>query len=178
MQLKTEIICENYRFIDKVEYLAKEAFPIDEYLPPSILIQMSKNDNFKFLAIIEDNRFIGFTAIFFYQNYSYLFFLAIMPEERFKGYGSKIIEMLKSKYLNYIHVVDFEKVDINCNNYIQRQKRRNFYLKNGYKKTGLFITYLNVDYEVFTTSDEFDINIFKKLMSNINIPGFDPIYNI
>ena len=61
-------------------------------------------------------------------------------------------------------------------NYIQRIKRRQFYLKNGYKETGLFLSYLDVDYEVFCMSDDFGTREFKDMMKEIRVEGFEPKY--
>lgn len=68
-------------------------------------------------------------------------------------------------------------VDVNSNNYNQRVKRRNFYLKNGYRETGFYLSYLGVDYEVFCScNDTFDEKTFKELMTHINVEGFNPKY--
>lgn len=48
-----------------------------------------------------------------------------------------------------------------------QKKRRQFYLKNGYKETGLFLSYKGVDYEVFCMSDDFDKEEFKDMMKEI-----------
>ena len=61
-------------------------------------------------------------------------------------------------------------------NHEQREKRREFYLRNGYKETGLFLTYLDVDYEVFCMDEEFDPDAFKAMMKTIRVDGFHPRY--
>ena len=61
-------------------------------------------------------------------------------------------------------------------NHEQREKRREFYLRNGYKETGLFLTYLGVDYEVFCMDEEFDPEAFKAMMKTIRVDGFHPRY--
>ena len=58
----------------------------------------------------------------------------------------------------------------------QRIKRRQFYLKNGYKETGLFLSYLGVDYEVFCMGDDFEPQAFKDMMKEIRVEGFEPEY--
>ena len=56
----------------------------------------------------------------------------------------------------------------------QRIKRRKFYLKNGYKETGLFLSYLGVDYEVFCMDSDFEQQEFKDMMKEIRVEGFEP----
>lgn len=106
---------------------------------------MAKEDNFYFLALVDEDVFIGFMAIKIYINFTYLFFLAIDEAYQSKGYVSKAIELIKEKYPNKNHTVDIEMITKDAENYEQRLKRRNFYLKNGYKETNLFLSYLGVD---------------------------------
>lgn len=176
MRIHTEHITEDNRFWDQVNALAKEAFPPEEYLAPSALVEMAKADNFDFLALTEDNDFVGFMVVQTYKNLAYLFFLAIDSACRSKGYGTRAIETLKAAYPNKKQVVDFEMPDERSENNQQRVKRRAFYLRNGYKETGLFLSYLGVDYEVFCMDDDFEPETFRAMMKTIHIDGFDPKY--
>lgn len=176
MKLNTEHITENNRFWNEINRLAKEAFPPEEYLAPIELVKMSMADNFDFLLLTNEERFVGFMVIQTYKNMAYLFFLAIDFACRSKGYGSYAIEALKQLYPDKKQVVDFEMLDEKADNYEQRKKRRAFYLRNGYKETGLYLSYLGVDYEVFCMEEEFDTEEFKEMMRTIQVEGFDPKY--
>ena len=176
MKLKTEYITEHNRFWSEINNLAKEAFPPEEYLAPIELVRMSKANNFDFLLLTDDEQFVGFMVVQTHKNLAYLFFLAIDSSRRSKGYGSYAIEALKEAYPEKKQVVDFEMLDEKADNYEQRKKRRNFYLRNGYKETGLFLSYLGVDYEVFCMEDDFDVEEFKELMTTIQVEGFNPKY--
>jgi len=169
-------INKNFFDLNRVEILAKEAFPSEEYLAPSKLIEMSKEAGFNFLAVYDNDKFAGFVVVKLYKVMAYLFFLAVDEKMRGQGYGSRIIQKIKEIYPDYNHVVDFEMIDKNASNYSQRVKRKNFYLKNGYKETGRFLSYLGVNYEIMATNDNFDIDLFKELMSTIKIKGFKPKY--
>lgn len=61
-------------------------------------------------------------------------------------------------------------------NRVQREKRREFYFRNGYRETGLFLSYLGVDYEVFCMEEDFDAEMFKAMMETIQVEGFHPRY--
>ena len=156
--------------------LAEEAFPPEEYLAPSKLAEMAKAENFDFLALLDGDAFVGFMVVQTYQNLAYLFFLAIEPSCRSKGYGSRAIETLKAEYPGKKQVVDFEMPDSAAPNWKQREKRRDFYLRNGYRETGLFLTYLGVDYEVFCMDEDFEPEVFQAMMSTIRVEGFSPRY--
>lgn len=176
MILKTVKITENFSNMDKLDTLAQEAFPPKEYLPPSRLIEMSREDEFDFLALYDSDKFVGFMAVVTHKSIAYLFFLAIDKALRGNGYGSSALKTLRSSYPDFRHVVDFEIVDKRAENNEQRKKRRLFYLKNGYKPTGHFLSYLGVDYEIFCTDKTFDLYEFRELMSRLNIDGFHPKY--
>lgn len=66
--------------------------------------------------------------------------------------------------------------DNTSDNNEQRAKRREFYLRNGYKEAGLFLSYLGVDYEVFCMDGDFEPEIFKEMMATIRVDGFNPKY--
>lgn len=48
--------------------------------------------------------------------------------------------------------------------------------RNGYRKMGLFLSYLGVDYEVFCMGEHFDADTFKAMMKIIQVEGLDPRY--
>lgn len=59
MKLNIAHLTETSPFWNKVNILAKEAFPPEEYLAPSELVKMAQADNFDFLALLEgDVNFI------------------------------------------------------------------------------------------------------------------------
>lgn len=176
MKLKIEKIDENYRYWNNVNLLAIESFPSEEYLDPLKIIEMTKKEDLEFLSLVDDNNFVGFMVIKTFNILTYLFFLAIDKQYQSQGYGTQAIQLLKKKYPNKIHTVDLEMINDLANNKEQRIKRKNFYLRNGYKETGLYLSYLNVEYEVLCTDDNFDMNMFKEMMESFNIEGFYPKY--
>ena len=125
---------------------------------------------------MDNDSFVGFMVVQISQNLAYLFFLAINSTCRSKGYGSRAVETLKAEYPGKKQVVDFEMLDDTASSYKQREKRRKFYLRNGYKETGLFLTYLGADYEVFCMDEDFDPEVFKAMMKTIPVKGFNPKY--
>ncbi len=73
-------------------------------------------------------------------------------------------------------VVDFEMIDESAPNNAQRITRKAFYMRNGYKETGKFISYLGVDYEILCNQENFDFDKFKRMMQTFRIEGFAPKY--
>lgn len=174
--LNVKNVTQESPFWRQINILAKEAFPPREYLAPAEIVKMAQSDNFDFLALTDNDTFVGFTVVKIYKNLAYLFFLAIDEKMRNKGYGGKTIKTLKAVYPDKTHVVDFEMPDPSAPNNEQREKRRAFYLRNGYKETGLFLSYLGVDYEVFCMENSLDFDTFKDMMQTIQVEGFNPKY--
>lgn len=178
MMLNAAKITDNFPDLNKVEALAIGAFPPEEYLPPSKLIEMAKEDGFDFYALYDGDIFVGFIAVRTYKQLAYLFFLAIDSNLRSNGYGSKAIRTLLELYPGKHQVVDMEMIDESARNNEQRMKRRSFYLRNGYLPTGHFLSYLGVDYEILCMDEDFDFRTFKEMMSMLKIEGFVPRYFI
>lgn len=176
MLLKTIPITKNFIDFKKLSTLVKEAFPSKENLILSKFVEMAQNPDFDFLGLYDENLFVGFMAIKKYKKLNYLFFLAIDSVLRSSGYGSRAIKTLVDLYPNTIQIVDLEKLDETANNSIQRQKRRKFYLKNGYKPTNKYLRYLNTDYEILCMQDNFDFDAFKDMLKTIQLEGFNPEY--
>ncbi len=174
--MRTVRIEHTFSDLPLVEALAKEAFPPEEYLTPGKLIQMTMDGAVDFWALYEGDTFVGFTVISLYGNLCYLFFLAIAPQHRAKGYGSKVLKLLDALYADKQQVVDFEMIDETAPNNAQRISRKAFYLRNGYKETGKFISYLGVNYEILCKQENFDFGKFKRMMQTFRIEGFVPKY--
>lgn len=162
--------------LDKVEALAKEAFPPKEYLSPGELIQMAERGEVDFWGLYDDDSFVGFMVISLFEDTCYLFFLAIDTNIRSKGYGGQALRLLDALYPNKKQVVDFEMIDASAPNNEQRITRKAFYMRNGYQETGKFISYRGVDYEILCRDDAFDFETFKRMMLGFKIEGFDPKY--
>lgn len=176
MNLRAERITADFSDKAAVEALAFEAFPPEEYLAPDKLIEMSREDGFDFWALYDGALFVGFMAVKCFGAMAYLFFLAIEKPLRAQGYGGRALETMKELYPDAQRVVDFEMPDSAAPNARQRESRRHFYLKNGYRPTGRFLSYLGVDYEIFCADESFDFTRFQALMSTLKIDGFHPCY--
>lgn len=151
----------NLKYIDyfvsehknEIKKLYMNSFPRDERFPFWILKHCSKEKNVVFNVILEGNKLIGMEYIINYENISYLMYLAVDKSQRDKGYGSQILKDLNQEYSTII--LSIEKT----NKYLKddKQKRKDFYLRNGFNETNKFIKDNEVEYEVLCTNKEYDI---------------------
>ena len=130
---------KEYRFNkgikEDVSPLYLSAFPENER-PPLEYFYHSLNEykeNHLF-AYYENDEFIGFSYISLYEDICYIFFLAVSPQKRNMGYGSKIIDLIKNKYKDYVLLLVYEEVDKKYDDYLFRKKREEFYTRNGFKE--------------------------------------------
>ena len=113
------------------------AFPEDERPPANIYFKNFKKDINQLFGFYDGDTFIGFASVTFYKDICYLFFLAVKEEQRDKGYGSKIISILKEIFKDYVLLICYEEVDEKYPDYENRLRREKFYVRNGFIKNPL-----------------------------------------
>lgn len=137
----------------KISRLYKLSFPADERAPMWLLAFKSKSENVDFWGLYSDDEWVGLAYVISEGKASYLFYLALSENLRGKGIGSKALQSLKKHYAGQRLFLALEQLDESAKNYEERQKRRNFYLKNGMKPLPLTIREASVTYDVMGTGD-------------------------
>lgn len=99
------------------------------------LLIMALQKDVYFEAIYEGEEFVGLIFMASSQSAVYLAYLAITPEKRGQGYGSIILKHIKKRFSDKQIILDIEPVKKSALNYWQRQKRLQFYRKNGFNET-------------------------------------------
>lgn len=140
--------------IPKAKNLYINEFPGYERYPFWLLTYKSKKENSDFYAIYDDNEYIGLLYLTYYKDIVYVFYLAIDPSHRSKGYGSRILQHLRKVYKDKRLLLNIEKVDSFADNYEQRFKRKRFYEKNGFKNTDFEIEKKDIVYEILYLGEE------------------------
>ena len=100
-----------------------------------------------------------------YSGIAYVGYLAVEEELRNRGYGSEILKAVCFMYALHRVVVDIEIVDENAENYEERLHRRDFYLRNGFQRTGIGYYIFNVDYELLSAHGTVTKQEFRDLIS-------------
>ena len=135
--LRKTIYTDQINIKEDVSTLLVEAFPENERPSVDFFFENIKKDNNELIAFYDDNAFIGFTALAFYQDICYIFFLAVSPTKRHQGYGGQILETIKNDYQDYILLLAYEEVDSKYSNYLERVNREQFYIKHGFINNNL-----------------------------------------
>jgi GNAT superfamily N-acetyltransferase len=129
-------ITRNLPEYKEIVAIYKQEFPAAERIPVPLMNMFAKRKSVDFLAFYDDDKFIGFAFFITHKTLTFLFFFAVKPSEHSKGYGSKILSYLRERYVGNRIVLLFETVNPNVSNNVQRIRRREFYIKNGYVPSG------------------------------------------
>ena len=155
----------NYK--KQIKRLYETAFPKEERAPLFFLYYKTKKENYNFYAIVDEDDFAGLIYTMEDAGMVYVFFFAIADEKRGKGYGSKVLAMMKDKYPGHtitLMIEDMQEKD--ADNYEQRIRRLNFYERNGFTQLHIHIKEADVRYELLGTQKGVTQKGFLQLMKN------------
>ena len=116
-----------------------------------------------FLAYYDGDDFVGLAYILQNEAVVYLFFLAVNPNIRYRGYGSAILQDVKDLAGNRPVVLAIEPMDGKADNFDQRLKRVRFYEKNGFHITAYYYHEGSETYQMMANTKQIDIDAIKKL---------------
>ena len=166
----------NYK--KQIKHLYRTAFPSNERAPLPLLFHRSDNGRDSFFAVLDNDEFIGLVYTIQTEKMLYVFFLAVTEDKRGKGYGSKIIHIIKKMYPEKVITLLIEDTtDKNADNLSQRLNRLKFYESNDFKQLNIKINEAGVNYELLGTATTITKNDFLALMKDyLGIVLFKIIY--
>lgn len=136
------LLTPDHTDIPKVKKLFEEAFPENERtMSMDDILAHADELPIDLIGIYPDETpddFAGFFLTFKSDASVYLVYFATCPEKRSGGIGSKAIGALKEFYGEKPILFSYESVYEESDNAEQRERRRSFYLKNGFFETGWF----------------------------------------
>lgn len=165
--------------IDKINV---ESFPVGERMDISLQLELCGEGRLDLMGIYDGDALVGFTTIFPWAGMDYVFFLAMDPSARSKGYGAKTLDMIKKRYPDDCVVLDIEYTGRPSEDHELRCRRRNFYLRNSFRSSSYLLTYCGMEFEVlFSGIGPFDRNAYLGVLGGISemlvskgIRGFEP----
>ena len=122
------------------------------------------------LGIYTDENPDEFAGFFFGvrgETGIYGIYLATRPELRSTGIGSKAFKAVLEYYGDTPFWFSYESTFEESDNAEQRERRRKFYLKNGFYETGWFGKLNGTEFILASSREEFDKEAFDKLMAFI-----------
>lgn len=147
MELQMKVNTE-YTY-DEVVKLYNEAFPKRCKISFESLIEHIETGEGELTAYYIKKTFVAFSYVCYFKDIIYLFYFAVDPEQRNRGYGTTILKYLKMKYRGKKFILAAEALTGKKKGEAQRQRRLAFYEKNGFNRSKYIIRENKVLYEVF-----------------------------
>ena len=164
MAIKAKKVSHKLVEYPSICYLMKSAFPKNEQFPLWLLRLLTIRKNINFRAFFDDDQFCGILYTAENSKYIFVLYLAVNDKIRSKGYGSQMLQWLKQSTSKAI-VLNVEAINDNATNFKQRERRMEFYKKNGITDTGYSFIDEDERYSVLSSdSEHFDIKEYNSLL--------------
>ena len=145
---------------EQVRRLYESAFPKEEQIPWKDLMRLMKTMSLDFTVYYEDENLVGLTIVYPRPQFNWFWYFAVPEELRGQGIGQRILTQLIEKYKGKSNILDMDSPEQVCENSEQRKRRHAFYLRNGFRDTGVGKSFKGIDYTImmngegtFTQSD-------------------------
>jgi len=123
----------------------------------------------------EDDVFCGFTFDVTEGDIFFVMFFAVNSEIRNRGYGSAILDFIRSKYPRKEIMLHIEPLDEAEANYSERVRRLRFYEKNGFYDTGYDVDEVGGTFYVLSTAQTFDEKAYLRLFRKMSFGFWQPV---
>lgn len=131
-----EIKEANKKQISRIRRLYKTAFPVAER-KQWVKIEKQLGGCTEVLSIMEDGEFRGLIINMLNDDIVLLDYFAVDEKYRGNGIGTKVLKAFRERYKGKRMELEIEVPEENAPNNAQRLSRKDFYLRNGLKETGL-----------------------------------------
>lgn len=150
----------------------KEAFPIEERweLHHALHYEIPAD----VMGLYEKGKPVGLFMALSDEATVYVCYLAIKKEERNQGYGSRALQLIFDYYQGKQICLDLEKQDPDAVNWKQRQRRKAFYLRNGFYETHYSMNFWDLSFELLCHDPVFNADGFEKLCVKLTTDDIDP----
>ena len=138
---------------DDVRRLYETAFPKEEQIPWKDLMRLMKTMSLDFTVYYEDENLVGFTIVYPRPQFNWFWYFAVPEELRGQGIGQRILTQLIEKYKGKSNILDMESPEQVCENSEQRKRRHAFYLRNGFRNTGVGKSFKGIDYTIMMNGE-------------------------
>ena len=165
----------------QVKALYESAFPANERIPiKHLLDDKIKREFWAFFN--KDNgenaaapKFCGFSNSITHGSITNIVYFAVVPELRSRGYGSQILQVIREQHPDTRIVVDIEVEEDSkdAEELERRNRRRDFYLRNGFGASPVDYHWQGEHYRLLTAGGTVTEKEFRDFWKEIlkNVPG-------
>ena len=157
----------------QVKALYESAFPANERIPIKHLLDNKIKR--EFWAFFDGDLFCGFSNSITHRSITNIVYFAVVPELRSRGYGSKILQAIRKQHPDTRIVVDIEVEEDskNAEELERRNRRREFYTRNGFDASPVDYVWQGEHYRLLTAGGTVTEKEFRDFWKEIlkNVPG-------
>ena len=164
-----------------IQALYESAFPANERIPIKHLLDNKIKREFWAFFEKEGSEngaaptFCGFSNSISHGDITNIVYFAVVPELRSRGYGSKILQAIREKHPDTRIVVDIEVEEDSkdAEELERRNRRRDFYLHNGFGSSPFDYVWQGEHYRLLTAGGTITEKEFRDFWKEIlkDIPG-------
>ena len=160
-------------WLPQVKALYESAFPANERIPIKHLLDNKIKR--EFWAFFDGDLFCGFSNTITYGSITNIVYFAVVPELRSRGYGSQILQVIRRQHPDTRIVVDIEVEEDSkdAEELERRNRRRNFYQRNGFGSSPFDYVWQGEHYRLLTAGGTVTEKEFRDFWKEIlkDIPG-------
>ena len=160
-------LAEGNRYLESFRELYEGSFPPLEKKPFDFMRERAEAGLMSFWAMEEGGEFIGLVITMEAGGRALLDYFAIHPKFQSNGYGGRAIHALLKVFEGKKFIFEIEVQDQNAPNAEERRRRKEFYLRNGLKETGVFVNLYHTDYELITPDGSVTIEDYCGILSDV-----------
>ncbi len=154
--------------IRKIRKLYVESFPENERFSLGMMLR-NKSGHYETFAFYNEGVFCGFAILLNSLDISHIIYFATVPEMRGKGLGAKALSSIGRIKSGMRIIVDIEREIPGCEENEIRRRRKNFYLRNGFKETEVRYRWQDEAYEILVTGGELSGEDFGNFWKSLGI---------
>lgn len=155
------------RYLEPLKALYFDAFPEVERKPFPYMVELCASGKMEMLAVVENGEFIGLDINMLAENAAILDYFAISPEKRSGGYGSRALRLILDRFQGQKLIFEIETQDPSAENAVDRKRRKDFYLRNGVKETGVFANVYHTDFELLTQDGKLTFGLYLEALRSV-----------
>jgi len=148
-----ERVVKKQKDFARVKRLYETSFPPQERMPLNEVLYGGFR-SLDFMAFYEGEQFCGFFMLLTQEDLTNILYLAVEEELRNRGYGAEALNLIREMKPDNRIALDIETPDPKAPNQEQRIRRKNFYLRNGYRQSEIAYWWRGVPYEILVTGGE------------------------
>ncbi|MBO7500543.1 MAG: GNAT family N-acetyltransferase [Fibrobacterales bacterium] len=164
----------------RTKRLYESAFPVEERIPWKELLRLADEMPLDFAVWFDGADFVGLTIVWPRSEFDWFWYFAVEEELRGRGLGQEILSRLLGKRAGRTLILDMESPEQECENAEQRRRRHGFYLRNGFRDTGVGKSFRGIDYTILIHGPgTFSMRDYDEIIAELRavwdaMPGAEP----